>query len=111
MKAPPSPRFVSINGTLMPADAAHLSVFDRGFQLGDGIFETLRARSGRPVELAEHLTRAIWDSTSAPLGDMPRAMEDEWLWGWDPTPGIVSVWALPDADSADGLLGVFYLVC
>ena len=22
--------------------------------------------------------------------------EDEWLWGWDPTPGIVSVWA--DAD-------------
>ena len=23
--------------------------------------------------------------------------EDEWLWGWDPTPGIVSVWA-----SADG---------
>jgi DNA polymerase I len=24
------------------------------------------------------------------------AMEDEWLWGWDPTPGIVSVWAEPD---------------
>ncbi|MFP2910214.1 3'-5' exonuclease, partial [Pyxidicoccus sp. 3LFB2] len=23
-------------------------------------------------------------------------MEDEWLWGWDPTPGIVSVWAEPD---------------
>ncbi len=22
--------------------------------------------------------------------------EDEWLWGWDPTPGIVSVWASPD---------------
>ena len=21
------------------------------------------------------------------------AAEDEWLWGWDPTPGIVSVWA------------------
>jgi len=21
------------------------------------------------------------------------AIEDEWLWGWDPTPGIVSVWA------------------
>src|SRR5207244_630539 len=21
------------------------------------------------------------------------ATEDEWLWGWDPTPGIVSVWA------------------
>ena len=23
----------------------------------------------------------------------PRCAEDEWLWGWDPTPGIVSVWA------------------
>ena len=25
-----------------------------------------------------------------------RATEDEWLWGWDPTPGIVSVWAEAD---------------
>jgi DNA polymerase, archaea type len=23
-------------------------------------------------------------------------VSDEWLWGWDPTPGIVSVWAEPD---------------
>ena len=22
-------------------------------------------------------------------------VEDDWLWGWDPTPGIVSVWAEP----------------
>jgi DNA polymerase I len=27
---------------------------------------------------------------------MANTMEDEWLWGWDPTPGIVSVWAEPD---------------
>lgn len=27
---------------------------------------------------------------------MAPPMEDEWLWGWDPTPGIVSVWAEPD---------------
>src|ERR1017187_2831455 len=26
----------------------------------------------------------------------PRRSEDEWLWGWDPTPGIVSVWAEGD---------------
>src|ERR1700689_3415855 len=25
-----------------------------------------------------------------------RGAEDEWLWGWDPTPGIVSVWAEGD---------------
>ncbi len=24
------------------------------------------------------------------------AVEDEWLWGWDPTPGIVSLWAEAD---------------
>ena len=41
----------------LPADGPHLSVFDRGFQLGDGIFETLRARGGRPTELAEHVAR------------------------------------------------------
>ena len=27
---------------------------------------------------------------------MERRIEDEWLWGWDPTPGIVSVWAESD---------------
>src|SRR4051812_7710693 len=26
----------------------------------------------------------------------PRGIQHEWLWGWDPTPGIVSVWAEPD---------------
>src|SRR5437762_11764116 len=36
-----------------------------------------------------------------PPGDAPilgssSQPEDEWLWGWDPTPGIVSVWAEPD---------------
>ena len=27
------------------------------------------------------------------MGRMPGEREDEWLWGWDATPGIVSVWA------------------
>ncbi len=48
---------VWVDGRLLPADEPHVSVFDRGFQLGDGIFETLRARAGRPTELAEHLAR------------------------------------------------------
>ena len=52
-----SRRHVWVDGALMPADARHLSVFDRGFQLGDGVFETLRARGGRPAELEEHLER------------------------------------------------------
>jgi branched-chain amino acid aminotransferase len=50
-------RHVWVDGEILPAAARHLSVFDRGFQLGDGVFETLRARSGRPTELREHLER------------------------------------------------------
>ena len=51
------PRNVWVDGRVLPADGTHLSVFDRGFQLGDGIFETLRVRGDRPTELAEHLAR------------------------------------------------------
>lgn len=51
------PSHVWVDGRLLPAEGPHLSAFDRGFQLGDGIFETLRARGGRPTELAEHLAR------------------------------------------------------
>lgn len=52
-----TPRHVWLDGALRPADGPHLSAFDRGFQLGDGVFETLRARAGRPTELAAHLAR------------------------------------------------------
>src|SRR5512143_940461 len=31
--------------------------------------------------------------STPPEETMPASVEDEWLWGWDPTPGIVSVWA------------------
>jgi branched-chain amino acid aminotransferase len=50
-------RHVWIDGRIESAEGRHLSVFDRGFQLGDGVFETLRARGGRPTELPEHLAR------------------------------------------------------
>jgi branched-chain amino acid aminotransferase len=48
---------VWVDGRILPADGPHLSVFDRGFQVGDGVFETLRARGGHPTELAAHLAR------------------------------------------------------
>jgi len=54
---PPVANHIWLNGRLVPSDVAHLSAYDRGFQLGDGVFEALRARRGVPIELAGHLAR------------------------------------------------------
>ena len=56
-RPPAPPGHVWVDGRILPADGPHLSVFDRGFQLGDGIFETLRVRGARATELAEHIAR------------------------------------------------------
>jgi branched-chain amino acid aminotransferase len=48
---------VWVDGRVLPSEGAHLSVFDRGFQLGDGIFETLRVRGAHATELSEHIAR------------------------------------------------------
>ena len=53
----PDDGHVWVDGELLAAADRHLSAFDRGFQLGDGIFQTLRATGGRPTELPEHLAR------------------------------------------------------
>ena len=55
---------VWLDGRLVSASEPHLRVDDRGFQLGDGAFETLRARRGVVIELYEHLAR-LHDSTDA----------------------------------------------
>jgi branched-chain amino acid aminotransferase len=46
-----------VDGRFVPVDAPALPVTDRGFQLGDGVFETLRARRRVPIELEGHLQR------------------------------------------------------
>lgn len=46
-----------INGQLVTGDTPVLSTADRGFLLGDGLFETLAIRGGEPVDLEEHLAR------------------------------------------------------
>lgn len=53
----PDRAHIWLDGRLLPADVPHLSAFDRGFQLGDGVFETLRARAGSVTELDAHLAR------------------------------------------------------
>ena len=88
-------RHVWIDGVLEPAAGRHLSAFDRGFQLGDGVFETLRARAGRPTELAEHLDRLrrSADGLDIALGASLEA---------DLTAGIVALLAAEALDGPDG---------
>jgi branched-chain amino acid aminotransferase len=50
-------QFVWLNDKLVPVSQARVSVNDRGFQFGDGLFETLRAEAGRVRFLKEHLER------------------------------------------------------
>ena len=49
--------FAYVNGRIVPASQASISVFDRGLVLGDGLFETLRARNGEPEFLDLHFQR------------------------------------------------------
>lgn len=46
-----------LNGALLANDAARLDPADRGFTLGDGVFETLRISAGHPVHVDRHLDR------------------------------------------------------
>jgi len=52
-----SDHVIWLDGALVDARGPHLNVTDRGFQLGDGLFETARARRGIVIELDEHLDR------------------------------------------------------
>jgi D-alanine transaminase len=48
---------VFLNGRFVRKDEAHVSVDDRGFLFGDGVYEVLRARSGRLFEDEAHFAR------------------------------------------------------
>lgn len=48
---------VYLNGEFLPIEAAKVSVMDRGFLFGDGVYEVIPVYGGKPFRLAEHLAR------------------------------------------------------
>lgn len=50
-------QWIFVNDGWTDADGARVSVVDRGFQLGDGIYEVVRVYGGRPFALQPHLER------------------------------------------------------
>jgi len=49
--------YVHLNGRLVAAAKARVSVLDRGLLYGDGLFETVRTYRGVPLAFEEHLAR------------------------------------------------------
>jgi len=48
---------IYLDGRFLPLDEARVSVMDRGFLFGDGVYEVIPVYSRRPFRLAEHLRR------------------------------------------------------
>lgn len=48
---------IFLNDRLVPEEQALVSVFDRGFLLGDGLFETMLVSNARPFRWEQHLER------------------------------------------------------
>lgn len=51
------PDFVYLNGEIFPAVEAKISVFDRGFLFGDGVYEVMSQKQGVFFRKAHHLSR------------------------------------------------------
>jgi len=58
---------VWINGELLPDSEARISVFDHGFVVGDGVFETVKVASGQVFALSRHLARLSASATGLGL--------------------------------------------
>lgn len=51
------PNVAFINGAFMPLAEAKVSIEDRGFQFGDGVYEVIRTYKGCPFSIEAHLAR------------------------------------------------------
>jgi D-alanine transaminase len=58
-----------LNGEFLPLDQARVSVLDRGFIFGDGVYEVIPVYSRRPFRLQEHLQRLQRSLDAVRLGN------------------------------------------
>ena len=55
---------ISLNGELVDAASARIDPSDRGLTLGDGLFETIALRKGKPRRLPAHMARLRMSATA-----------------------------------------------
>jgi len=62
-----SEKLIYLNGEFVPEADACISIFDRGFLYGDGVFETMRSYRGRIFSLNAHMQRLRCSAESIKL--------------------------------------------
>ncbi|MFQ5659529.1 MAG: aminotransferase class IV [Gammaproteobacteria bacterium] len=67
---------VYLNGAFLPVEEAFVSVMDRGFTFGDGVYEMIPVFGHNIFRLSEHLSR-LGDSLAAIAVENPHS-RDEW---------------------------------
>jgi D-alanine transaminase len=55
---------IFLNGEYLPSDKAYISPMDRGYLLGDGVYEVIPVYGSKPFRLEQHLER-LYKSLSA----------------------------------------------
>jgi branched-chain amino acid aminotransferase len=68
-------RLIYLNGKMVPDEEAVISVFDHGLLYGDGVFEGIRAYSGRVFRLVEHIRR-LYESAHSIMLTIPLSQEE-----------------------------------
>lgn len=58
-----------LDGAIVPLDQGRVGVEDRGFQLGDGVYEVLKVSAGRLLWLDDHMERLGWSLGQIRLAD------------------------------------------
>ena len=72
---------VYLNGGFLPLAEAKISVLDRGFIFGDGVYEVVPVYGRRPFRMPQHLKRLQYSLDGIRLGNPHTAAEWEALIG------------------------------
>ncbi|MEL7472115.1 MAG: branched-chain-amino-acid transaminase [Planctomycetota bacterium] len=67
--------FIWVNGELVPASQAKVSVYDHGLLYGDGVFEGIRIYKGKIFKLGQHMDR-LWASAERIRLEIPVSREE-----------------------------------
>ncbi|MDQ7262167.1 D-amino-acid transaminase [Paracoccus sp. PS-1] len=70
-------RTVYLNGDYLPETEATVSIFDRGFVMGDGVYEVTSVLDGKLLDFAGHMKRLT--RSLAELGMGNPLTDEEWL--------------------------------